>query len=128
MGSKKDITVGWFEIPVTDMNRAMKFYNHVFGTELSIQNLGELNMAFFPMSDTSNGAGGSLVESSNYYTPSHEGTLVYFSCEDLDNELTRAEEAGGTILQAKTEISPEYGYMGLFEDSEGNRVALHSNK
>jgi len=60
------------------------------------------------------------------YVPSHEGTLVYFSCEDLQNELGRIVSAGGKILQEKTQISPENGFMGLFEDTEGNRVALHS--
>ena len=46
--------------------------------------------------------------------------------EDVQNELNRIEAAGGKVLQPKTEISPEHGFMGVFEDTEGNRIALHS--
>ena len=52
--------------------------------------------------------------------------MVYFMCKDLQNELDRIEAAGGKIYQAKKQISPEYGYMGVFIDTEGNRVTLHS--
>lgn len=126
MENDKLVTVGWFEIPVHDMKRAMSFYSDVFQVELEEQAFTELKMAFFPMGDGTMGAGGSLVEAGDYYTPSHEGVLVYFSCEDLKIELSRVEKAGGKVLQARTQISPEYGYMALFEDTEGNRVALHS--
>ena len=121
-------TVGWFEIPVNNMKRAMAFYSELFQVELEAQDFGEDKMAFIPMGDGTKGAGGSLIEANDHYTPSHEGTLIYFSCEDVDNELSRIEDAGGEILQPKTQISPEYGYMAMFEDTEGNRIALHSEK
>lgn len=120
--------VGWFEIPVKNMKRAMTFYGKLFQIELEEQQFGDLKMAFLPMGDDSNGAGGSLIEARDHYTPSHEGVLIYFSCEDVANELSRVVDAGGEILQTKTRISPEYGYMANFEDSEGNRIALHSQK
>jgi len=123
----KTVTVRWFEIPVKDMDRAILFYNHVFEITLEKQDFGGLAMAWFPWNETSKGAGGSLIQDNNY-KPSHEGTLVYFSSEDVEKETNRVEEAGGKILQKKTEISPDIGYMALFEDTEGNRIALHSNK
>ena len=128
MDSNKTVTVGWFEIPVKKMKRAMAFYGELFQVELEAQDFGELKMAFLPMGDGTKGAGGSLIEASDHYTPSHEGVLVYFSCNDVSNELSRVEGAGGEILQKKTQISPEHGYMATFEDTEGNRVALHSQK
>jgi uncharacterized protein len=73
------------------------------------------------------GATGSLVKQESY-VPGHTGTLVYFSSTDVQNELGRIETAGGKILRDKTQISPEHGYMAVFEDSEGNRVALHSRQ
>ncbi|MDX5418185.1 MAG: VOC family protein [Hymenobacteraceae bacterium] len=120
--------VGWFEIPVADMGRAIRFYETVFGYKLQHQPLGELEMAWFPWSDTGMGASGSLVYHPQAYKPSADGTLVYFSSPsgDLVNELARVEEAGGTVLQKKQLITEDIGYMGLFLDSEGNRVALHS--
>jgi predicted enzyme related to lactoylglutathione lyase len=62
------------------------------------------------------------------YKPSTEGTLVYFTAHsgDLSNELGRVEEAGGKVIQDKTLISEDVGYMALFLDTEGNRIALHS--
>ncbi len=117
--------VGWFEIPVSDMDRAKTFYEKVFQVKIDIQNFGGLQMGWFPSEDEKEGASGTLIKQESYI-PSHEGTLVYFMSDDVQNELDRIEAAGGKIYQPKTEISPEHGFMGVFEDSEGNRVALHS--
>ncbi len=120
--------VGWFEIPVTDMDRAIKFYETVLDLKLSRNQMGPLDMAWFPMTDASYGSAGSLVCHPEFYKPSTNGVVVYFTAHsgDLNNELSRVEEAGGKVLQAKTKISDEYGFMALLIDSEGNRVALHS--
>ena len=58
------------------------------------------------------------------------GGLVYFTAHsgDLDNELSRVEAAGGRVLQKKTLITEEHGYMAVLLDSVGNRIALHSHK
>ena len=124
----KTVTAGWFEIPVSNMDRAITFYNAVFQVEIAKQDFGGIEMGWFPFSADANGAPGSLIQSEENYKPSTDGTLVYLNCDDLANELSRIESAGGTVLQAKTQISEEHGYMGLFLDTEGNRVALHSQK
>jgi predicted enzyme related to lactoylglutathione lyase len=122
--------VGWFEIPVSDMNRAVAFYNNVFQIEIAVHPLGDLVMGWFPFAENpeAKGAGGSLVFHKEHYTPSAEGTLVYFTSQsgDINDELGRIEKAGGKILQPKTQISEDHGYMAIFLDTEGNRVALHS--
>ena len=125
MENKKAVTVGWFEIPTQEMERAIKFYKHVFDTKLDRNKMGDFDMAWFPWNEEGKGAGGSLVHHESY-TPSDDGALIYFSSEDVNNELGRIEEAGGKILQEKTQISPDIGYMALFIDTEGNRIALHS--
>ena len=117
--------VGWFEIPVSDIDRAKTFYEKVFQVKIDIQNFGGLQMGWFPFEDEKEGVSGTLIKQESYI-PSHEGTLVYFMSDDVQNELDRIEAAGGKIYQPKTEISPEHGFMGVFEDSEGNRVALRS--
>lgn len=124
----KNVTVGWFEIPVSDMSRAMKFYETVFETKLSRNKMGELDMAWFPWDESGKGAGGTLVHHDGFYKPSTEGTLVYFSSADVNEELGRVENAGGKIFVPRTEITPEIGYMAVFIDTEGNRIALHSRK
>lgn len=127
----KNNPIGWFEIPVLDMDRAITFYETVFGYEMQRQQMGSLDMGWFPMSSESPGAGGSLVCHKDFYTPSAAaGTLVYFIAPsgDLSTELARVEEAGGEIIIPKKQISEEYGYMAVILDTEGNRVALHSPK
>tara|TARA_R110000868_G_scaffold89459_1_gene248981 strand:- start:1166 stop:1540 length:375 start_codon:yes stop_codon:yes gene_type:complete len=117
--------VGWFEIPVSNMDRAKTFYEAVFQVKIDIQNFGGMLMGWFPFVEGKEGAAGTLIKQESYI-PSHAGTLVYFMSEDVQNELNRIEAAGGKVLQPKTEISPEHGFMGVFEDTEGNRIALHS--
>ena len=117
--------VGWFEIPVNDMERAKKFYETVFNVVISVHDFGGLLMGWFPDRGDVIGAQGTLIKQDSYI-PSKEGTLVYFISEDVQNELDRVESAGGSIYQPKTQISPEHGYMAAFIDSEGNRIALHS--
>ncbi|MBT8263632.1 MAG: VOC family protein [Bacteroidia bacterium] len=118
----------WVEIPVTDMNRAINFYEAVLDVELKLVDFGGVQMGWFPFSENAEaipGATGTLIKHETYI-PSQEGTLVYIHSKDVQIELDRIEAAGGTIYQPKTQISPEHGFMGVFIDSEGNRVALHS--
>ena len=120
--------VGWFEIPVTDMERAMTFYQTVFGYPLERHQMQQVDMAWFPMNFEGSGAAGALCKNEEFYKPSKEGTTIYITCKsgDLSNELSRVEGAGGSIMVPKTQISEEYGYMAVFFDTEGNRVAMHS--
>lgn len=122
----KSNMVVWFEIPVSDMDRAKTFYETVFQVEIQVMDFGELLMGWFPgQGAEAHGSPGTLIKQESYI-PSKEGTMVYFMSKDVQNELDRIEAAGGKIYQAKKQISPEYGYMGVFIDTEGNRVALRS--
>ncbi|WP_243396961.1 VOC family protein [Flagellimonas pacifica] len=118
--------VSWFEIPVSDMNRAKAFYDTVFQIEIQVQNFEGTLMGWFPWAEGKPGANGSLIQHESYKPSGTEGVLIYFASSDVQNEMDRVEAAGGKILKPKTQISPEVGYMGLFLDSEGNRIALHS--
>jgi predicted enzyme related to lactoylglutathione lyase len=114
---------GWFEIPVADLPRAKTFYETIFGIEMPVTDFGALQMAFFPQSKV----GGALC-AGKWYQPGG-GVLVYLNANpDLSAVLDKVEAAGGKVLQAKKQISPDQGYMALFTDSEGNRLALHSLK
>lgn len=124
----KQVAVGWFEIPATNMERAMAFYENVFDCKLDRHQMDEIDMAWFPWNHTQGGAGGSLVKNEKYYKPSTDGVLVYFSSADVAIELEKIVSAGGKLLQRKTLISEEIGYMGLFLDTEGNRIGIHSLK
>lgn len=118
--------VGWFEIPVNDMSRAKQFYETVFKIEIKEVDFCGLKMGWFPNVENPSGATGTLIKQDTYI-PSQEGTLVYFMSTDVENEISRVEGAGGKIYQPKTKISDEHGFMAVFIDTEGNRIALHSN-
>lgn len=117
--------INWFEIPATNLKRAMKFYGEVLDADLQAVENNGLQFAFFPASD--NGVGG-CVTYGNGNKPNSEGTLVYLNGgDDLAKPLARVEKAGGKILMPKTSIG-ENGFMAMFIDTEGNRVAFHSMK
>ncbi|SEM27443.1 hypothetical protein SAMN04487910_4618 [Aquimarina amphilecti] len=120
--------VTWFEIPVLNMDRAKSFYEKVFEIEIGIHNVGGLQMGWFPNKNVAGEVTGSLIEAGDNYKPSQNGVMIYFSCTDVANEMSRVEDAGGKILANKTQISKEHGYMAYFVDSEGNRISLHSLK
>jgi hypothetical protein len=126
----KENVVGWFEIPVINMDRAIGFYEEVFRFKLDRNKLENIDMAWFPWVDNGTGSGGSLVYNLEWYKPSTEGVLVYFTAPsgDLGIELSRVEKAGGKILMQKKLISESHGYMAVIVDTEGNRIALHARK
>jgi predicted enzyme related to lactoylglutathione lyase len=116
--------VNWFEIPVTDMSRAVRFYEAVFGVSLQTMEMGPAQMAMFPMVQGGPKASGALVRTDGY-TPSHAGTVIYFSVDDIEGTLAKIGSAGGSTMVPKMSIG-EHGFFAQFQDSEGNRVALHS--
>ena len=116
--------VNWFEIPVNDLARAVRFYEAVLGVSLQTMELGPAQMAMFPMVQGGANAGGALVKTDGY-TPSHAGTVIYFSVDDIEGTLAKIAGAGGSTIVPKMSIG-EHGFFAQFQDSEGNRVALHS--
>ncbi len=116
--------VNWFEIPVVDMSRAKKFYAAVLGKEMMDLPSENGAMCAFKWTEGGANAAGALVQSEGY-EPNANGTTVYFTCDDLDNELGRVEENGGQVMFPKMSIG-EFGFIAHIMDTEGNRVALHS--
>ena len=70
------------------------------------------------------GAPGSLVKQEEFYTPIANGSMVYTTVADIPEVLAKIETAGGKVVMEKTDIG-EYGFIGAFLDTEGNRVGLH---
>lgn len=119
--------ISWFEIGTTDLTRATTFYETIFGVSLIVMDLPNIKMRMFPIADMK-GVGGAIVDSNGFHKPSAtEGPLIYLNGNpDVQQVLDKVEAAGGKILVPKTEISPDYGYMAVIVDTEGNRIGLHS--
>ena len=116
--------VTWFEIPVNDIKKAAAFYEKVLGVKLDLNEMGGSEMAWFPMAQGAPGAAGTLIKGEGY-TPSHSGSLVYISVDDIEATLKKVGANGGQTLVPKMGIG-EHGFIAHFQDCEGNRVALHS--
>ncbi len=125
--TSKDNSLNWFEIPASDIKRAVKFYETVFSIEMPQMEMGG-SMAFFPGDNMAGNVGGALVQSP-MHKPSTEGAVIYLNANpDLDIALGKVEKAGGKVVMPKTKITDEIGFMAFFTDTEGNKVAMHSNK
>lgn len=115
--------ISWVEIPATNLERAVTFYNAVLKADLQIADFGEEKMACFP-----NGEG--AITQAKGFKPSLDGAIVSFNTgEDIAGALERAEGNGGEMVLDKTEIESENsGFFALIKDTEGNKVGLYGNK
>ena len=124
-----DNVISWFEIPVTDFERAVKFYGTIFDVQLARMGGEGHSLAIFPHNGEveGGGVGGALVAAEGY-VPSAIGPLVYLNANpDLNVVLERVERAGGQQVKAKTDIGDD-GFYAIIIDTEGNRVGLISTK
>ena len=111
--------VVWFDVPVEDLGRATEFYSRVL--DIAVEEAGDVAI----LEHSGNDVAGCLFKSDNE-KPSATGLLLYFNVSGrLDEAIEAAEKNGGSILIAKEQIGP-YGYRAVVLDSEGNRIALHS--
>lgn len=124
---RPESALNWFEIPVADFDRAKAFYEAMLATSLQEMSMGPQRMGMLPA--TQGGIGGAIVAGPGY-NPSSSGSLVYLNAgEDLSIPMRRVEPAGGKVILSKTRIGDgEWGYMAILQDTEGNRIGLHSMK
>jgi predicted enzyme related to lactoylglutathione lyase len=116
--------INWFEIPATDFSRAVTFYKNILSAEIQETEMFGTKMGFLP-SDGEN-VSGAIVQGEDY-KPSMEGITLYLNGgENLQVILDKVEKADGKVIVPKTQISPEMGYFGMFIDTEGNKMAVHS--
>lgn len=116
--------VVYFEIPVNDIDRAIRFYKEVFNFEFEKENIDHNEMALFPFADKNSGISGALVKG-EIYKPTKDGVLIYFNTLDIIKTLKLVTENKGQILYSKTDSG--YGFVAEFEDTEGNRIALYQS-
>ena len=125
---KKDVnSLNWFEIPAKNIKRSMKFYENIFGIKMEEMEMNGMQMAFFPWKEGSGKANGGLVQS-KIHKPSKDGAVIYLNANPkMDKVLAKINKAGGKVVMPKMQTG-DFGYMAFFIDTEGNKVALHSNK
>jgi len=119
--------LNWFEIPATDISRAQKFYETIFGIKMdSMPEMMGMKMVNFPAEMGNGKVAGGITQSPNH-KPGMDGAVVYLNANpSIDAVIGKIEHAGGKMIMPKMQISPEIGYMAFFVDTEGNRMALHA--
>lgn len=123
--AKKSNPVVYFEIPVTDMSRAITFYSRVFHFTFDLDHIDNYEMGLFPFSEESTGISGALAKG-DIYKPTKDGVIIYFTTDNIDQTLALVTSNGGEILYPKTDNG--IGLVAEFEDTEGNRIALFQAK
>jgi len=114
----------WCDIPVLDLDRAVKFYSAVLGQAVKKQEFSGMTVGILPHND---GEVGGCLFTSAEEKPSDKGMMIYLNANGrLDEALSAASANGGKIIQPKQPIGP-FGFRAVVLDSEGNRVALHSD-
>lgn len=121
-GPKPTMQLSYFEIPVSNMDRAIAFYSAVFGIELEPKTIDGYEMALFPSADGAR-ANGALAKG-DVYIPGKAGAILYFVVDNIDDTLALATANGGKVLLEKQGLGAQ-GFVAEFEDSEDNRIALH---
>ncbi|MEM1020903.1 MAG: VOC family protein, partial [Pseudomonadota bacterium] len=87
------VTLSYFEIPVSDMDRAVAFYSAVFGIDLAQTTIDGYDMALFP-----EGAPNGALAKGDVYVPGKAGPVIYFHTPDIDGTIKRAVANGGSVL------------------------------
>jgi uncharacterized protein len=116
--------VGWFDIYVSNLDRAKKFYEAVFNIQLVDLPIEWGRQSLFPSDNAGLNISGALVEKADMIVGGNN-TIVYFVSEDCINEEARVEKAGGKIIKPKMSIG-EFGFISIIIDTEGNTIGLHS--
>lgn len=116
--------INWFEIPAADFERAVNFYEKVFEASLRREQMDGMSMAIFPYDEP---ATGGCVVNAEFAKPGADGALIYLNAgRDVAPILERAQANGGEVLMGKKLINEQIGHIGVFLDSEGNRIGVHA--
>jgi hypothetical protein len=118
--------INWFEIPAVDLERAVGFYEKVFARTLRRETMNGIEMGVFPYDQP--GPSGAVVKCSELQ-PGPSGTVIYLDAgPDVAPVLARVAANGGRVVLDKTLVSDAIGHIGMFIDSEGNRVGVHATR
>jgi predicted enzyme related to lactoylglutathione lyase len=121
----------WFEIPVTDIDRAKKFYETILDIEMIKRKDGNDEAVFFPYNpdvvQATSGRVTGVLSKNTRNSPSDHGTMVYINASpDIQLVLDKVEKAGGKIIAPKMQIPA--GFIAVILDTEGNKVGLHAEQ
>jgi predicted enzyme related to lactoylglutathione lyase len=117
-----------FEIPADDTQRAVKFYEEIFGWHnVPMPQMSYTMVHTGPTDDQSgmvkeNGfINGGIMERKDIKSP-----VVVIEVKSIDETLTLAESKGSQVIRPKVKVG-EMGYVAYITDSEGNTIGIWEN-
>ncbi|HLH06498.1 MAG TPA: VOC family protein [Terriglobales bacterium] len=115
--------VVWFEIPSTDYDRAVKFYETIFNFELNKMDFMGTPTAVFNYEKP---AISGCVVKEDALRAGASGSVVYLNADGIfDEVLARVPKAGGKVVSV-IELPKGMGRAARIIDTEGNVVGLHT--
>ena len=117
-------SICWFEIPVSDLDKAKVFYETVLKTELDRQDDGPNPMLNFPIADYNGGVSGHLYPGKPADAGSGPTIHLIVPDDGLEATLARVEPAGGMIVSPVITIPA--GRFAYCTDPDGNSIGLFS--
>lgn len=116
--------IAWFDVPVTDLDRAIRFYSAVLGSAVTKEKSGSIPIGMLPTPD---GQKMGCLVSGNQAEPSLSGVMIWFDVDGRLKESVAAAAANGGKILGDIHAIGEFGFRAEVQDSEGNRIALYSS-
>ena len=113
----------WFDVPVLDLDRAVRFYSAVLNAEVKREDVDGMALGMLPTPEGGQMGCLCVVEG---FKPSADGIMIYFGVNGRLKDAVAAVRANGGTVQTDVHSIGPYGFRAEVLDSEGNCIALHS--
>jgi uncharacterized protein len=112
-----------FEIPADDVERAKKFYEHVFGWKIEPYPMppGQEYWGVTAKDSSDQGINGGLMKRQMPGQP----FTNYVTVDSIDVMIPIVHAQGGKLVLPKQEIGGGMGWIAAFMDPESNLIGLH---
>ncbi len=117
--------IGWFEIKVSDFEKAKNFYSQLFNWDFKLSQASKT--IYWNIFTGENSVGGGFTKR-ELSENGGQSIVIYIEVEDIEESLKKAAELGGKIEEHKTLISESAGFYGLFRDLDNNVIGLWAKK
>lgn len=112
------LEMGFFAIPVLDMETAKKFYGPVMGWDFNDRD------PKFSYSFANGNMIGALEVATDSFKPSEAGPLMYFRADFMAEILARVSANGGTVIEKLVMDGGAKGYTAKISDPFKNTIGF----